>query len=106
LTVVKFFRAKFKNRVLEYGEERMQADVTRLIQLNQMMLDECVAVVVQPKENATRFQYPVTQYQLHYNAPSYCRELTLGELRFTDRLRTSQRNKFEAKAKLRVLLHT
>lgn len=98
-------RVKFKERVLAYGEDRMQADVLRLKELNQALMDECVELVVQPKANASRHEYPVTHYKLYDHAPTLCWELNLNELRFTDQLRERQKNKFAAKTNLHLLLH-
>jgi hypothetical protein len=101
-----FSRKKFKQTVVEYGETRMQTDVAHLIDLNNRLMDECVAVVAQPNKNASMKQYPVTQYVLHDNAPSYCRELIKSELRFTETLRQRQKRKFEAKYKIDALIKT
>ncbi|XP_059486500.1 galactose-3-O-sulfotransferase 4-like [Neocloeon triangulifer] len=101
------FREKFKTRVVEYGADRMMEDVARLAKMNNDMMHECVANIIEPKANASALKYyPVNRYELYNDPPMHCRELTISELKFTDFLRNNQRSKFGAKLKLDVFLHT
>jgi hypothetical protein len=92
-------RVKFEERVLAYGEDRMQADVRRLKELNQALMDECVELVVTPTTQVTASHYlpPKNPYKLYDNATTLCRELTLLEKNFTNQLRDRQKQKFATK---------
>jgi len=84
-----------------YGEDRMQADVLRLKELNQAMMDECVErlVVMQATQvnSSKRYITPTNPYKLYDNATTFCRELALLEKSFTSQLREQQKRKFAPK---------
>lgn len=89
---------------MAYGEDRMQADVRRLSELNEALMDECVEDIVPPRVNASRYRKPTNIYKLYSNAPPFCSKLILTAKGFTEQLREQQRYKFTTKNNLKLLL--
>lgn len=95
-----YFLRKFKDKIIEYGEERMTNDLMKLLMMNNNLKFRCV------ENQNTRGYGHTTAYQLRQLSFNdwTCVYATKSELGFTDELRQYQKAKRNIYMKLRTLL--
>lgn len=93
-----YFLNKFVQRIKDYGEERMKADIEKLLHLNSQLQFRCV-------ESVNMKGYGNTQaYKLRDEGDRLCVYAAKNELPFTEDLRTIQRQRVQVIKSLDLLL--
>lgn len=94
-----YFLNKFVQRIKDYGEERMKADIEKLLHLNSQLQFRCV-------ESVNMKGYGNTQaYKLRDESDRLCVYAAKNELPFTEDLRTIQRQRVQVIKNLDLLLN-
>uniref|UniRef100_A0A1B6HBQ7 Galactosylceramide sulfotransferase-like n=1 Tax=Homalodisca liturata TaxID=320908 RepID=A0A1B6HBQ7_9HEMI len=94
-----YFLNKFKQRIRDYGEERMLRDIKKLLSLNSKLRFRCVESVNSKGFSGTQ------SYNLRNGSDWLCFYAARTELEFTEDLRTFQFNSVKVINKLKHLLH-
>lgn len=93
-----YFLQKFKRRIIEYGFERMVADMRKLQLINSRLKMRCIS-----SENSSGYAHTIS-YTLNDHADWECVYSTKGELKFTEELRAEQITRLEAVGRLEQLM--
>jgi len=90
----KRFLKKFKEKIYEYGLEKLKTGIGKLMAINQEIIDRCV-------ESTTNKGYAKTiSYKLKENTNTMCKYITINELEYTSFLRELQ---YERQRKYKAL---
>ncbi|KAH6921545.1 hypothetical protein HPB50_002184 [Hyalomma asiaticum] len=89
-----YFTKRFDERVQSFGRQRMQRELQLLQNRTEYWYQECVARENRVGRKAQ--QSLMLIYQVKSNSSRICDLMTLGEVRFTQRLRTIQLRRFSS----------
>ncbi|KAI1285606.1 Galactosylceramide sulfotransferase [Halotydeus destructor] len=82
------FVSKFDERVKQFGHERMKKEVLKLKQLTDQMYAKCVEAEIEKPLGKFVFSDKTLSFEAKSSTGLTCKQLTLNELEYLDRLRT------------------
>lgn len=96
--IYKHFLEKFRLRVQQFGEDRMNEQVRLLKMRNRQLEEECVERVLLPGPKlAGDNTFAVNAYVVKVNAPEICHLMVMPEMNFTKLIMQDQIKRFSKK---------